>query len=241
MSKVCWAIVPAAGIGRRMGGEVPKQYLELLSQPILVRTLNRLVDHAAIAGVVVALNPADDRWPSIRERLKGPVVEVAGGAERCHSVLAGLDYLERSGLAEEWVLVHDAVRPCVRAADITSLVSEATRHEVGAILGLPVRDTMKRTDAVTRVITATVDRDHLWHALTPQMFRIQVLKNAITRVLETGELVTDEAQAMELAGLRPIMVAGRPDNIKITQPDDLELAELFLYAQRGRGEDNSIG
>ncbi len=227
----CWAIVPAAGVGKRMGCAVPKQYLDLNGSPILAWTLNRLIDHPQIVGVVVALNSIDEHWPSVRVRLNGSVREVGGGAERCHSVLAGLTYLDDNGQGDEWALVHDAVRPCVRSGDVSSLISQAGGHDVGGILGLPVRDTMKRTDGKTQTITSTVERDDLWHALTPQMFRVRVLKEAIEGVLDSGATATDEAQAMEFAGLQPIVVAGHPDNIKITRPDDLKLAELFLKAQ----------
>ena len=225
-----YAVVPAAGSGRRMGGAVPKQYLAIAGRSVLEHTLWRLTQHALIQQVVVAISAEDKRYPLLRDRLPPKVVAVTGGEERCHSVLAALTHLSARAPAASWVLVHDAARPCLRHADIDRMLDELGDTEVGGILAVPVRDTLKHCDPDGH-ITATVDRRQLWHALTPQMFRLGVLKQAIEAALSAGIIVTDEAQAIERLGLVPAVVAGHGDNIKITEPDDLALAALILQAQ----------
>ncbi|MEQ8660846.1 MAG: 2-C-methyl-D-erythritol 4-phosphate cytidylyltransferase [Gammaproteobacteria bacterium] len=225
-----FAVVPAAGVGRRMGGEVPKQYLVLAGRTVLEHTLARIAGHAAVAGVAIAIAADDDRFAALAPGLPPACRVVTGGAERCHSVLAGLDALAGAAADDDWALVHDAARPCVRGTDIDRMLGELAGHAVGGILAVPVRDTLKRCDAAGN-ITATVDREHLWHALTPQMFRFGTLRQALRDALDSGRLVTDEAQAIEGAGLVPRVVAGHADNIKITHPADLALAELILAAQ----------
>ncbi len=221
------AVVPAAGIGARMGSEIPKQYLPLLGRPIIAHTLERLCNHPRISGVMVAL-AADDRWwPEIQTRLTRPPLVAAGGDERRDSVLSSLDALTEHASMDDWVLVHDAVRPCLRDEDIDRLMNELWSDEVGGLLAMPVKDTMKRADGDGR-ISETVSRESLWYAQTPQMFRLGALRDAMRQSVDTGRNVTDEAQAMELTGARPRLVQGREDNIKITQPEDLKLAEMFL-------------
>lgn len=225
-----WVVVPAAGVGRRMGAQVPKQYLDLNGRPVIDHAIERVLLHPAIDGVYVAVS-ADDGWWQDTEFADHPdLVRVPGGAERCHSVLNALDALATRGDPNDWVLVHDAARPCVRRRDIDRLVRAAEGHPVGAVLGVPVRDTMKRTDA-DACIVATIDRSNLWHAFTPQMFRLQLLRDSLRAAIAAGVLVTDEASALEWAGHVPIMVEGRPDNIKITHPDDLALAGFYLERQ----------
>jgi 2-C-methyl-D-erythritol 4-phosphate cytidylyltransferase len=230
MQRNHWAIIPAAGVGKRMGAAVPKQYLELAGRPVIDHTVERILLHPRIDGVYVALGEDDDWWADTEFAGHPDLVRVNGGAERCHSVLNALQALLQRADAEDWVLVHDAARPCVRCDDITRLVDTVLDHPVGGLLGMPVHDTMKRTDDLG-VITETVDRDNLWHAFTPQMFRVGRLYEALSRALAAGVVVTDEASAMEWAGLRPLMVAGSPDNLKITRPEDLALAAYFLAAQ----------
>ncbi len=222
-----WAVVPAAGIGTRMGGDTPKQYLPLLGRPIIVHTLARLCNHPRISGVVVAL-AADDRWwPKIRTQFARAPLMAAGGDQRRDSVLSGLDTLSEHASNEDWVLVHDAVRPCLRAEDIDRLIDELSADEVGGLLATPVKDTMKRVSGDNRV-RETFSRESLWHAQTPQMFRLGALRDAIRLTIDEDRDVTDEAQAMELTGARPRLVRGHEDNIKITRPEDLKLAEMFL-------------
>ncbi len=233
MSQV-YAVVPAAGAGKRMGAAIPKQYLELAGRTVLEHTLARLAAHPRIARVVVAVSAGDEFYPALAPRLSPKVRDVVGGAERCHSVLAALDSLALVAGLNDWVMVHDAARPCVRTADLDRMLAELERHAVGGILAAPVRDTLKRC-AADGAIVATVDRSALWHALTPQMFRLGVLRDAIRAALAEGVLVTDEAMAIERAGLVPRVVAGHTDNLKITHPEDLALAAAILAAQ-GPGE-----
>ena len=231
MSKPCyWALVPAAGVGRRMREAVPKQYLELCGKPVIQHTVERLAGNAQIAGTVVVLSAADQHWRTLNIGRELNLHTAVGGEERCHSVLAGLELLSELGSPADWVMVHDAARPCLRPADIDALISGVADHRVGGVLGIPVRDTMKRVNAATEVVE-TVDRNRLWHALTPQMFRLAPLKDALETALARGLMVTDEAQAMELVGAAPLLIAGHPDNIKITEPGDRALASLLMRAQ----------
>lgn len=218
------AIVPAAGIGSRMGADCPKQYLQLAGKTILEHTLERLLSHPAIAQVIVALAPHDRWFEALPVAADPRIVRVEGGAERAFSVLNGLHVAQG-----EWVLVHDAARPCLTHGDLDALIATAMNCG-GAILGSRVRDTMKRSDGEGNII-ATVEREQLWHALTPQMFLTRALKRALEEGLLLGATITDEASAMERAGFTVRMVEGRADNIKVTRPEDLSLAGLFLSQQ----------
>lgn len=226
----CWAVIPAAGKGARMGAEFPKQYLHLRGRTIIEHTIERLAGHPRIAGLMVAVAADDEYWPTLGARL--PPLKVAiGGTERCHSVLNALRALAAMAAPDDWILVHDAARPCLHRDDITRLIERLGDGATeGGILGIPVRDTLKRCGA-TGLIEGTVDRTRLWHALTPQMFRLSRLRAALEAALAAGTLVTDEAQAIELAGGTVRVIEGRSDNIKVTRPADLVLAELFLQAQ----------
>ena len=227
----CFAVVPAAGVGRRMGGNIPKQYLPLAGRAVIEHTLMRITAHPRIAATVIAISPGDDYWPELASRFQSAALHVTeGGTERCHSVLNALEYLTTLAHEQDWVLVHDAARPCIRAADIERLVHTLLDHPIGGLLGLPLTDTVKRADARDEVLQ-TVSREGLWRALTPQMFRLGPLREALRDALAADRLVTDEAAAMELAGHRPRMVEGQADNIKITRPGDLALAELYLQLQ----------
>ena len=227
-----WAIVPAAGAGKRMGTETPKQYLFLNDKRVIEHTLARLSQISAIAGIVVCVAAADKQWQTLE--VPAQIWFTEGGAERCHSVLNGLRFLGQWAKSEDWVLTHDAARPCVRSADIEKLINTVADHAVGGLLGLPVRDTMKRADARNQV-TQTVNRAGLWHALTPQMFRWEALKTALEQRINHSEVVTDESEAMEKQGAQPLMVEGSADNLKMTHPSDLLLAELFLRHQEKIG------
>jgi len=225
-----FAVVPAAGAGARMGAPVPKQYLRLGGRTVLEHTLARLCAQPQLRGVALALAADDRHWDALRYECPLPLWRVDGGAERCHSVLNALERLAQEAAPHDWVLVHDAARPCVRGSDIDRLIETARRHPVGGLLAVPVRDTMKRADEHATVLE-TVSRDGLWHALTPQMFRIGELTQAVRSALAEGCLVTDEAAAMERAGRAPRLVPGHSDNIKITRPEDLALAGFFLQQQ----------
>ena len=226
-----WAVVPAAGAGRRMATNIPKQYLPLGEKTVLEHTLDTLLACRQLAGVVVVLSADDGYWPDLQGRYtRQPLAVVTGGAERCHSVLNGLTHLAGKVAADDWVLVHDAARPCVRLTDIDTLIRTLSATSHGGLLGVPVADTMKQVDGADRV-TATVARERLWHAYTPQMFRLGSLRAALQQAIDNDLLVTDEASAMELAGVQPQMVQGQRDNIKITVPADLELAAFYLQTR----------
>ncbi|MCF1427460.1 MAG: 2-C-methyl-D-erythritol 4-phosphate cytidylyltransferase [Shewanella sp.] len=224
------AIVPAAGIGARMGADIPKQYLMLGEQCILAYTLDSLLAHPLIDAVVVALHPNDVWFASLPQSRHPKICTVVGGKERADSVLAALNSLTPEVAKYAWVLVHDAARPCLHRQDIDKLLAARQRFPQGAILAMPVRDTMKRAGSHGE-IAQTVCRENLWHALTPQMFPVGALAAKLAAALAAGVRVTDEASAMEWAGVKPGLVSGRADNIKVTHPDDLPLAQLFLQAQ----------
>lgn len=224
-----WAVIPAAGVGARLGGGIPKQYLKLGERRVIEWAIEAFSTHPSIRGVVVCLAVDDDFWPKVSVVGAERVVTTAGGRERCHSVRNGVQEVMRHA-AESWVLVHDAARPCLGRGDLDRLIDAALHDPVGAILALPVRDTMKRVDGDGR-IRSTVDRNGLWHALTPQMFRARQLLDALDRAIAAGESITDEAHAMELAGRQPSVVTGGRDNIKITYPGDLALAEQTLVSR----------
>ena len=227
-----WAVVPAAGIGKRMGGDVPKQFLPLGKQTVLEHSLESLLHTIKLKGLVL-VSGGQPALASIQERFSSyRLIRAAGGSERCHSVLNGLEALRDRAHVDDWVLVHDAARPCVRQHDLHRLLDYVGSHPVGGLLGAPVHDTVKRADERGQVY-ATVDRTGLWQAHTPQMFRYGLLHDALRRALAEGYEVTDESSAMEHAGHRPLLVEGHADNIKITRPDDLPLAEFFL-SQQGR-------
>ena len=222
-----WAVVPAAGVGRRMGAAIPKQYLPLAGRPVIEHTLACLLTHPALAGVCVAVGAQDAWWANIEYAAHPHLLRAEGGAERADSVLNALERLAGRADPADWVLVHDAARPCLRHTDIDRLIHEAGAHPVGGVLGVPVRDTMKHA-GLDRGIRETVPREGLWHAFTPQMFRLGMLREALREALRAGLPVTDEASAMEHRGLAPLMVEGHPGNIKITRPGDLELAAFYL-------------
>lgn len=226
-----FAIVPAAGSGSRFGAEQPKQYLPLAGRPLIHHTLQALCRSPHIERVLVVLAPDDVHWRGYDWRDLGPKLETvyAGGATRAESVLAGLRAAETAVADDDWVLVHDAARPCLSQAMLESLIGELADDPVGGLLAVPVADTLKRSDGEDRV-TATEPRDGLWQAQTPQMFRYAPLLAA----LAAGHAVTDEAGAIEAFGLRPKLVRSDTTNLKVTFPADLSLAELILFARRER-------
>jgi 2-C-methyl-D-erythritol 4-phosphate cytidylyltransferase len=221
-----WCVVPAAGRGVRVGGEVPKQYLPIAGKAMLLHTLERLAAHPRIAGLMVALEDGDARWPKWLTFNDKPVHTTIGGVARADSVLAGLRALCDKVEESRFVLVHDAARPCVRAADISRLIEQGIPAG-GALLAAPVRDTLKRADAQGRVV-ATEPREARWRALTPQLFRQGELVAALESARAAGIAITDEAMAMERAGHKPLLVEGSEDNIKVTTPADFALAEFIL-------------
>ncbi len=216
-----------------MGSSQPKQYLTLAGRAVIVHTLERLCSHPRIEGVLVGLAAEDRDWASLQDavtRLPMFLGTYEGGAERADTVLNGLRALGANAEPADWVMVHDAARPCIRHEDIDRLIRETRDHPDGGLLALPVADTVKRTDS-TQLVQETVPRTHLWRALTPQLFPLERLTGALEQALAAGATVTDEAAAIEHAGGHPRVVAGHADNIKITLADDLALAELFLKQQ----------
>ena len=231
-----WAVVPAAGRGARFGAEIPKQYLPLAGRTVLEHSLRAVLDHDDVDGVMVVIAPGDPHWPGWRDIGGKPVLTCRGGAERADSVLAGLHALPGTVSEEQWVLVHDAARPCLRRQDLARLLAVGQADPVGALLAAPVRDTLKRADPVGKS-QATEPREWLWRALTPQLFRRGGLVRALEAAQRAGVRGTDEAMAMERLGLRPCLVAGSEDNLKITTPADLALAEFLLARGEGKALD----
>lgn len=225
-----WVIIPAAGAGNRMETETPKQYLKINGHFILEHTISRFIQLANIEGVIVVISRDDRFWNDLELSRHKKIMTTTGGKERYHSVLNGLHRLTGAAGDRDWALVHDAARPCVRVDDIKKLIKELSGHHTGGLLGIPVRDTMKRTNTNNEILE-TISRNGLWHALTPQMFRVGDLRQAIEKSITENRDITDEAQAMELAGFKPKFIPGHPDNIKITHMSDLPLAELFLEQQ----------
>lgn len=236
-------VVPAAGIGKRMGATLPKQYLDLCGKTILERTVNTLLSCPAVSRVIIAL-AADDRYfKACVFSEPSRIVTVEGGKERCDSVRRGLD-----AVSTEWVMVHDAARPLVQSEDILSLAKTCMKQDCGGILASPVADTLKRSlsssasassdpkvnsQTVSKAqanlaIESTVDRSSLYRAQTPQMFKTQELKDALDNAEEQGLKVTDEASALELQGQHPLLVIGSANNFKVTEPADLELARALI-------------
>ncbi len=227
-----WVLIPAAGAGRRMGADRPKQYLRLAGRTVIEHTLDPFLDHPLVHGIVVVVDRPDTRWQELSVSRDSRVVTAGGGPERCESVLNGLRRLAVQAAPRDWVLVHDAARPCLSRGDLDRLIAVLRDDPVGGILATPVRDTLKRGDERDRVLE-TLDRSHVWHALTPQMFHLGELTHALEHSLAQGAQVTDEASAMEHMGARPRLVTGRADNIKITHPEDLAVAELLLRRVQG--------
>ncbi|MBL4819793.1 MAG: 2-C-methyl-D-erythritol 4-phosphate cytidylyltransferase [Gammaproteobacteria bacterium] len=225
-----WAIVPAAGIGRRMQTKIPKQYLNVNGKPVIETSLARISALNYVRQIVVMLSPQDKVWPTLGLESNEKIVCQTGGDNRYQSVLNGLVYLEPSAADDDWVLVHDAARPCVRIRDINNLFKQLSDHPVGGLLGAPVDNTMKLVDE-NEDILHSIDRVNVWNAFTPQVFRFGLLFEALTAIGRSEKTVTDEASAIEALGHKPRMVLGNRDNIKITQPEDLNLAEQILSSQ----------
>lgn len=218
-----YALVPAAGSGSRMGAELPKQYLELAGKPMIHHALSTLCACPEIATVFVVLAPGDEHFRQYDWSHCGGKLEplYCGGATRAESVANGLMASELE--PDDWVLVHDAARPCLTPAHVAALIAELHADEVGGILAVPVADTLKRADGERR-IARTENREGLWQAQTPQMFRSGLLLQALAQCRE----VTDEASAVEALGLHPRLVAGESINFKVTYPQDIRLAEMVL-------------
>lgn len=246
-----YAIIPAAGIGSRMQSSIPKQYLPLCGSTVLLHSIRAILALSQVSRLYIALNPADTWWPQSCSQLSADELQrvhiCEGGAERWQSVRMALQCVTEHTAHNDWVLIHDAVRPCVRSQDLLALLKscvEESRAEspeagqvsgqeavTGALLAVPVSDTLKRADTQLHV-HSTVDRSQLWAACTPQMFRVRDLLSALQRCADHGVTVTDESSAMEFCGVKPVLVPCHKDNIKITYPEDLQLAEWILRARQ---------
>lgn len=231
MSDDVWAIVPAAGIGTRMQSSRPKQYLALEDKTVIEHTLAQLASHPRIIGIVVAIANNDSWWSELTFDFSCLLYVAEGGKHRADSVLSAIKTLATKVDNDPWLLVHDAARPCLRHEDIDAMLDSLCEHQVGGVLGMPITDTVKRCDDMNTILH-TVERANLWRAVTPQMFRLQTLKKALQEAKKQGITVTDEAGAVERCGLSAIMVEGHADNIKITLPQDLALAAMYLRQQK---------
>jgi len=226
-----WAVLPAAGRGDRFGTNTPKQYLKVHGRAVLSWSLRALLAERSIRAVVVAVAPGDRRFRRLPEARDARVRSCIGGARRELSVAHALECLASEARDDDWVLVHDAARPCLHRDDLKRLLARAGRDPAGGLLAAPVADTLKRGGADGRVYD-TVVREDLWRALTPQLFRFGVLRRALALCLARGQAVTDESSAVEALGLKPVLVPGRTDNIKVTRPEDLRLAAAVLGGRR---------
>ncbi|MFV1983087.1 MAG: 2-C-methyl-D-erythritol 4-phosphate cytidylyltransferase [Thiohalomonadales bacterium] len=222
-----WAIVPAAGIGSRMLQSTPKQYLKISNKTILDYTLEKLTSHQSIKGVVVAISTTDEYWPNHRSINNKTIITAEGGAERFQSVFNALKKLSNECKPNDWVLVHDAARPCLSLDDISKLINKVIQDDIGGLLAVPVHDTMKRANSYGKILHTT-ERQYLWHALTPQMFRYNMLVDALQSAINNNTVITDEASALEAKGYQALLIEGSSSNIKITRPEDLALAEFYL-------------
>lgn len=227
----CWGVIPAAGIGRRMLADTPKQYLHVAGMTLLEHSLQALLADARIRTVSVVVKAGDTQASRLGGIAGNPRVSLAiGGAERSDSVAAGLDDLLALGAdIEDWVLVHDAARPCLPHASLATLMEQVLASGCGGILAQPVPDTVKR--AVDGRIADTIDRSDLWLAQTPQMFRIGELRRALSSARDSGQAVTDEASAMERAGAAVQLVLSPRRNLKVTTPEDIELVKFYLQSE----------
>jgi 2-C-methyl-D-erythritol 4-phosphate cytidylyltransferase len=234
-------VVPAAGVGKRMQAQCPKQYLTIEQHTILEHTVFKLLSHPLITHVVIAISKGDEYFQDTALHSHQNISVVDGGAERVDSVLSGLLSINSNDFP--WVMVHDAARPCVDLDDISALIEQSQTNNCGGLLAYPVRDTMKKAQPVsaqaTHQVEQTIERENLWHALTPQLYKTNELISAIPQALKDKIAITDESSAIEYAGLHSLLVEGNGNNIKITRPDDLTLAS-FILSQQNKPVDLSV-
>lgn len=222
-----WAVVPAAGRGSRVGGDIPKQYRTVAGVPLIAYTLQSLLAHPSVEGAVIVVAADDGAWPGWGDFEGKPLMTCHGGEARADSVLAGLEALPASVRADDFVLVHDAARPNLRTGDLDQLLERGRNDPVGAILATPLHDTLKQAGD-DGGIDGTLPRERLWRALTPQLFRRLQLSRALQAARDAGVAVTDESMAMERQGLRPLLVEGSEDNFKVTTAADLARFESMV-------------
>jgi len=234
-----WVVIPAAGVGARMGLDIPKQYLMLGDKTVIEHTLDRFAQLPGLAGIIVLVAERDAIWSQVEARLRAgdlaSYLHVAVGAqERADTVVSGLSFakykLKISG--DTWVMVHDAARPCVSSEDLNALSKVCVSDADGGLLASRVKDTMKRSQSSSLNVSHTEPRENLWHALTPQLFKLGDLLSALEAAIASGAKITDEASAMEQAGKQVVLVEGRADNIKLTTPSDLPFIDFLLQQQQ---------
>lgn len=226
-----WAIIPASGVGHRMQSDRPKQYLSFCDKTVLEHTLDRLLGCDQVHGVILVLREDDEYWPKLQYHADKPLHIAHGGAERQDSVINGLILLHQVDKEECYAMVHDAARPLVQYEELSALINAVKQNKSGAILASPVADTLKRGDSSGH-ISETVDRNNLWRAFTPQLFESALLLDALQQAKNNQQVMTDDAAAMAAVGHAVQLVEGRSDNIKITRPEDLRLAEQIWKNQQ---------
>ena len=220
-------LIPAAGQGTRFGGVMLKQYLPVCGKPVLAHSIKVFQFHPLVSSITVVLAEDDQWFESAVGLLAATVKTVIGGDTRAQSVRNGLRYIAENYSETDWVLVHDAARPCLSASRLERFLEQGLESADGAILAMPVGDTLKRAGD-SQEIVSTVDRSELWAAQTPQLFHVGALAEAIDAAQNAGCELTDEASAMEFVGVRPLLVKGSSANIKITHSSDLAIAEALL-------------
>lgn len=227
------ALIVAAGRASRFGGQTPKQYVPLLGKPVLSHSIDAMEKTPGLRGITLALAADDPYFCELVQPRHGKVKTVTGGATRAESVIRGLDAIRESDPEANWVMVHDAARPCIDPGLVLDLLEAVSDHEDGAILAMPVGDSLKRADE-SGLIRADVDRDDVWAAQTPQLFPVDRLAVALRHMMNSERQPTDDASAMQMTGAKPRLVMGSTHNIKITWPEDIVLAEAILNARNNR-------
>ena len=223
-----WVVIPAAGIGKRMGVDIPKQYITVCDKAIIEHTVEKFTSRNDLQGILVALSNSDQHWSTLELSKNNKITTVTGGEERYKSVYNALCSLKNKAGDDDWILVHDAVRPCITTSEIDQFIADLDHlNGIGGILALPCFETMKKANT-NHEIEETIDRKFIWHAQTPQMFRYKKLFLAIEKIMNENIFITDEAMAMELAGYKPVLIQGTHSNIKITDQNDLKYLESFL-------------
>ena len=223
-----WVVIPAAGIGKRMGVDITKQYITVCDKAIIEHTVEKFTSRNDLQGILVALSNSDQHWSTLELSKNNKITTVTGGEERYKSVYNALCSLKNKAGDDDWILVHDAVRPCITTSEIDQFIADLDHlNGIGGILALPCFETMKKANT-NHEIEETIDRKFIWHAQTPQMFRYKKLLLAIEKIMNENIFITDEAMAMELAGYKPMLIQGTHSNIKITDQNDLKYLESFL-------------
>ena len=223
----CWVVIPAAGTGERFDQKVAKQYVYLGSKTVLEHSITPFLQSKNLSGILVAISADDEQWKNLSFPGKEGIISVTGGNERFHSVYNALNFLADDLSDEDWIITHDAARPCLSLTLLENLQKELSSHPVGGLVAMPIKETIKQADGQSNIIKQTLDRRHLWSAQTPQMFRYGILFKAFQHCMQNNIEPTDEAMAVESIGCEPKIILGAARNIKITLQEDLGLAKTF--------------